>query len=118
MATRMRISVANLPMSSVGDGVPRQSVSSRVVYAAGEVSGTAVPAGEGRPQCGHAGASVETSRLQSGQAMTGMERFCDFAAVHANKTNVGRGFSPPPTWAGGLKPRPTFRVSLRIRSRL
>jgi hypothetical protein len=30
------------------------------------------PAGEGRPQCGQEGARVETSRPQSGQAMTGM----------------------------------------------
>jgi len=27
--------------------------------------------------------------------------------------NVGRGFSPPPPWKGGLKPRPTLQ-SLRV----
>ena len=61
-------------MTSVHAGEPRQMVSSAATGV--EVSGTtgAVAAGEGRPQCGHAVASVETSRPQSGHAMTGMSR--------------------------------------------
>ncbi|MGZ8866934.1 MAG: hypothetical protein ACXW2P_01225 [Thermoanaerobaculia bacterium] len=59
-------------MSRTHDGDPRQMVSS---FAGGGIEAGrigAVAAGEGRPQWGHVGARVDTSRPQSGQAMTGM----------------------------------------------
>jgi hypothetical protein len=69
-------------MSTRHDGDPRHNVSSvnAGALAAGEV-GVANPAGEGRPQCGQAVASGETSRPQSGQVMTGMARIVARAAI-------------------------------------
>jgi len=58
-------------MSTRHDGDPRHTVSSALAVA-GAATG-AYPTGEfGRPQCGQAAAIVETSRPQSGQAMTGI----------------------------------------------
>src|SRR5690349_21588956 len=75
VASGTRTSTATMPKMcprrSVGDGVPCQSVSSRTGGGGAPPIGV-VPAGEGRPQCGQAVASVETSRLQSGQVITGM----------------------------------------------
>jgi hypothetical protein len=71
----MAIMIATLPRSKVAAGVPRQTVSSDAGVGAAEGEIGVVPAGEGRPQCGQVGAIVETSRPQSGQAMTGMPRF-------------------------------------------
>src|SRR5258707_792316 len=70
--------MAILAMSTRHDGEPRQSVSSCIAAApaAGAPIG-ANPEGEGRPQCGHAVASVETSWPQSGQVMTGIARDCN-----------------------------------------
>src|SRR5205814_10445990 len=67
------------PISTVHDGPPRHKVSSVMDDGTALVDGALIP-GDGRPQCGHAGASVETSRPQSGHAITGMERILIYAA--------------------------------------
>jgi hypothetical protein len=73
MATSTTTIPAMCPISSVGDGVPCHSVCSLAAGAAATPIGV-VLTGDGRPQCGQAVARVETSRLQSGQLMTGMRR--------------------------------------------
>jgi len=62
------------PTSRIADGLPRHKVSSFAGRGAVAAVIGVVPAGEGRPQCGHTGATVETSLPQSGQAMTGIAR--------------------------------------------
>src|SRR5579859_1468242 len=58
----------NLPMSSSQEGDPCQRVSSAAVACACGC-GAATTGPFGRPQCGQAGAAVETSRPQSGQVV-------------------------------------------------
>ena len=70
-ATRLRIR----PHRSDQEGEPLHTVSSFAGGGAEEGRIGAVAAGEGRPQCGQAVASVDTSRPQSGQEMTGMGPF-------------------------------------------
>src|SRR3954451_21214313 len=62
--------ITTFPMSTRPDGDPLHNVSSAVVTATGAVN---VEGDIGRPQCGQAAASVETSWPQSGQVVTGME---------------------------------------------
>jgi hypothetical protein len=69
------IMINTLPISNVAAGVPRQIVCSGADGGTADGPIGAVPAGDGRPQWGQVGAIVETSRPQSGQAMTGMPRF-------------------------------------------
>src|SRR6266851_620204 len=70
--TRINTIPMILPISFIADGLPRHNVSSTTGFGAVALVIGTVPAGEGRPQCGQTGASVETSLPQSGQAMTGM----------------------------------------------
>jgi|SRR4051794_5103096 hypothetical protein len=53
---------ASLPPRVDHDGLPLHSVSSLTGAGAAAAEIGAVPAGDGRPQCGQTGASVETSR--------------------------------------------------------
>src|SRR5712671_4607253 len=73
MTITVRTIMTTFAMSTRHDGDPRHNVSSVSAGApAAGAAGAAKPEGEGRPQCGQAVASGETSRPQSGQVMTGM----------------------------------------------
>ncbi len=60
--------------------------------------------------------------LRAGFDLCGVQRYSKekekktrrICAAQCN--NVGRGFSPPLPWGGGLKPRPTFYAAGRLRS--
>src|SRR5260370_40298637 len=84
---RISASTKNFIDNTIADGLPRHSVSSCIAAAGADIGG-AIPAGEGLPQCGQTGASVETSRPQSGQAMTGIGLNCNSSV----RRGVGRGY--------------------------
>src|SRR5882762_9542926 len=67
MMITVRIIPATFPMSTRHDGDPFHNVSSAPTAGALAAEIGAKPAGEGRPQCGHADSRVETSFPQSGQ---------------------------------------------------